>query len=84
METCPLTDIEHSVEAILPDARELAMLGITAGEPACWCCVVLVVQESGDFCPAGASGRALQAALAKPGEEISQAPSVTAGGAGQS
>jgi GntR family histidine utilization transcriptional repressor len=40
METCPLTDIEHSVEAILPDARELAMLDITAGEPACWCCVV--------------------------------------------
>ncbi|KJV31825.1 GntR family transcriptional regulator [Aquitalea magnusonii] len=38
METCPLTDIEHSVEAILPDARELAMLDIAAGEP---CLLVL-------------------------------------------
>ena len=38
MESCPLTDIEHTVEAVLPDARELAMLDISAGEP---CLLVL-------------------------------------------
>lgn len=38
MRTCPLTDIEHVVEAILPDSREQQLLGIPDNEP---CILVL-------------------------------------------
>ncbi|SUX29722.1 HTH-type transcriptional repressor yvoA [Chromobacterium vaccinii] len=38
MQSCPLTDIEHSVEAVLPGAAEQALLGIAAAEP---CLLVL-------------------------------------------
>jgi GntR family histidine utilization transcriptional repressor len=33
MQNCPLTDIEHSVEAIIPCEQEQDMLGITKDEP---------------------------------------------------
>jgi len=33
MQNCPLTDIEHSVEAIIPGEQEQDMLGITKDEP---------------------------------------------------
>jgi GntR family histidine utilization transcriptional repressor len=33
MEACPLTDIEHTVEAVLPDPAQQAALDIPAGEP---------------------------------------------------
>nr|WP_256477444.1 histidine utilization repressor [Chromobacterium sp. S0633] len=38
MKNCPLTDIEHSVEAVLPSAAEQAMLDMRAQEP---CLLVL-------------------------------------------
>ncbi|CUA83342.1 MULTISPECIES: histidine utilization repressor [Gulbenkiania] len=38
VEACPLTDIEHTVEAVLPNAAEQRLLAIDAGEP---CILVL-------------------------------------------
>ncbi|MBA8736983.1 HTH-type transcriptional repressor yvoA [Chromobacterium violaceum] len=38
MQSCPLTDIEHSVEAVLPGVAEQTLLGIAAAEP---CLLVL-------------------------------------------
>ena len=33
MRTCPLTDVEHTVEAVLPDAQAQQLLGLQASEP---------------------------------------------------
>ena len=33
MRACPLTDVEHTVEAVLPDAEAQDLLGLQASEP---------------------------------------------------